>query len=133
MGGIIGGGSNAKQQKAVGSLQFQTSQHGGVIPLVYGTTRVSPNLIDYDDFKATPSSRQGGGARGVAVVRGAVSNINTVPRLLWVCVKGRLLVSALYGGTRMSERSPLFRPRFISETMGRRRTHIGRRTIPPRL
>src|SRR5215469_9253614 len=91
MGGIIGGGSNAKQQKAVGSLQFQTSQHGGVIPLVYGTTRVSPNLIDYDDFKATPSSRQGGGARGVAVVRGAVSNINTVPRLLWVCVKGRFV------------------------------------------
>jgi len=50
MGGIIGGGSNAKQQKAVGSLQFQTSQHGGVIPLVYGTTRVSPNLIDLRRF-----------------------------------------------------------------------------------
>ena len=50
MGGIIGGGSNAKQQKAVGSFQFQTSQHGGVIPLVYGTTRVSPNLIDLRRF-----------------------------------------------------------------------------------
>ena len=62
--------SNAKQQKAVGSLQFQTSQHGGVIPLVYGTTRVSPNLIDYDDFKATAPSRKaaagkgGGGGKG---------------------------------------------------------------------
>ena len=64
MGGIIGGGSNAKQQKAIGSLQFQTSQHGGVIPLVYGTTRVSPNLIAYDDFKAMPASRQGGGKGG---------------------------------------------------------------------
>jgi hypothetical protein len=64
MGGIIGGGSNAKQQKAVGSLQFQTSQHGGVIPLVYGTTRVSPNLIGYGDFKATPASRQGGKGKG---------------------------------------------------------------------
>src|SRR5215468_6311274 len=64
MGGIIGGGLNAKQQKAVGSLQFQTSQHGGVIPLVYGTTRVSPNLIDYDDFKAVPSNRQGAGKGG---------------------------------------------------------------------
>ena len=63
MGGIIGGGSNAKQQKAVGSLQFQTAQQGGVIPLAYGTTRVSPNLISYDDFKATPSSQQGGGNR----------------------------------------------------------------------
>lgn len=64
MGGIVGGGSNAKQQKAVGSLQFQTSQRGGVIPLVYGTTRVSPNLIEYDDFKATPASRQGGKGKG---------------------------------------------------------------------
>ena len=64
MGGILSGASNAKQQKAVGSLQFQTSQQGGVIPLVYGTTRVSPNLIDYDDFKATPSARQGGAGKG---------------------------------------------------------------------
>src|SRR5262249_10358211 len=69
MGGILSGASNAKQQKAVGSLQFQTSQQGGVIPLVYGTIRVSPNLIDYDDFKAVASNRQstskgGGGGKG---------------------------------------------------------------------
>ena len=64
MGGILSGASNAKQQKAVGALQFQTSQQGGVIPLVYGTPRVSPNLIDYDDFMATPSARQGGAGKG---------------------------------------------------------------------
>ena len=69
MGGILSGASNAKQQKAVGALQFQTSQHGGVIPLVYGTTRVTPNLIDYDDFKATPAhqgsaGKGGGGGKG---------------------------------------------------------------------
>src|SRR5215813_2526564 len=64
MGGIIGSGSNAKQSKAVGSLQFQTSQQGGVIPLVYGTTRLSGNLLDYDDFTATPSSKSGGKGKG---------------------------------------------------------------------
>jgi hypothetical protein len=64
MGGILGGGSNAKQPKAVGSLQFQTSQQGGVIPLVYGTTRLSGNLLDYDDFTATPSSKTGGKGKG---------------------------------------------------------------------
>jgi hypothetical protein len=68
MTGIIGGGSNAKQKTAIGSLQFQTSQKGGVIPLVYGTTRLSPNLIDYDDFTATPASsgvkgKGGGGGK----------------------------------------------------------------------
>jgi hypothetical protein len=96
MGGFIGGGSNAKQQKAVGALQFQTSQHGGAIPLVYGTTRVSPNLIDYDDFKATPASRQGrvgkggGGGKGggqqykysasiiMGVCQGPIAGIGTV-------------------------------------------------------
>jgi hypothetical protein len=68
MTGIIGGGSNAKQKTAIGSLQFQTSQKGGVIPLVYGTTRTAPNLIDYDDFTATPASsgikgKGGGGGK----------------------------------------------------------------------
>jgi hypothetical protein len=68
MTGILGGGSNAKQKTAIGSLQFQTSQQGGVIPLVYGTTRVAPNLIDYDDFTATPASsgvkgKGGGGGK----------------------------------------------------------------------
>src|SRR5258708_11116624 len=64
MGGILGGGSNAKQAKAVGSLQFQTSQQGGAIPLVYGTTRITGNLLDYDDFKATPASKTGGKGKG---------------------------------------------------------------------
>jgi hypothetical protein len=64
MGGILGGGSNAKQHRAVGSLQFQTSQAGGVIPLIYGTTKVSPNLLDYDDFTATPSAQSGGKGKG---------------------------------------------------------------------
>jgi hypothetical protein len=83
MGGIVGGGANAKQQKAVGSLQFQTSQHGGVIPLVYGTTRVSPNLIEYDDFKAIPSSRQGGRAKAEVVAKAAGSNTITAFPLSW--------------------------------------------------
>jgi Putative phage tail protein len=64
MGGILGHGSNAKQQRAVGSLQFQTSQAGGVILLIYGTTKVSPNLLDYDDFTATPSKQAGGKGKG---------------------------------------------------------------------
>src|SRR6201987_1967668 len=64
MGGILGGGSNAKQAKAVGSLQFQTSQQGGVIPLVYGTARMRGTLLDYADFTATPWSRTGGKGKG---------------------------------------------------------------------
>src|SRR5215471_3291718 len=61
MTGILGSGSNAKQATTVGSLQFQTSQVGGVIPLVYGTMRVAVNLVDYQDFKASPVKGKGGG------------------------------------------------------------------------
>jgi len=116
MGGILSGVSNAKQQKAIGSLQFQTSQRGGAIPLLYGTTRVSPNLIEYDDFKATPSSRQagigkgGGGGKGggqqykysasviMGVCQGTVDGIGTV---WWDKNVGTLssLAAALYLGT----------------------------------
>jgi hypothetical protein len=62
-GGLFG--SNAKQPTAIGSLQFQTAQQGAPVPLVWGTTRVAPNLIEYDDFTASKSGGgkgKGGGA-----------------------------------------------------------------------
>jgi len=66
MGGILGfGGTNAKQSRAAGSLKFQSSQKASVIPLVYGTNRLTPNLLDYDDFMATPTKGASGkGGKG---------------------------------------------------------------------
>ena len=50
-------------------MKIQTSAYGKVVPLVYGTTRIAPNLIWYGDFVATPhnsgSSGGGGGKGGV--------------------------------------------------------------------
>jgi hypothetical protein len=86
MGGTLSRGSNAKQQKAIGSLQFQTSQQGGVIPLIYGTTKVSPNLIEYDDFKATPASRQGSKGKGGGGGKGGGQQYNyTASVIMGVC------------------------------------------------
>src|SRR5487761_668469 len=62
--------TQAKQHPAVSGLQIQTSAYGKVIPLVYGTTRLAPNLIWYGDFQAIahqsspPSSGKGGVAGG---------------------------------------------------------------------
>jgi Putative phage tail protein len=61
MTGILGQGTNARQSTAAGSLQFQTSQAGGTIPLVYGATRVACNLLDYQGFTAKKVSGKGGG------------------------------------------------------------------------
>src|SRR5215469_9708717 len=135
MGGIIGGGLNAKQQKAVGSLQFQTSQHGGVIPLVYGTTRVSPNLIDYDDFKATPASGQGGVGKGggggksggqqykysasviMGVCQGPIAGIGTV---WWDKNIGALssLPAAIYPGSDGQAPDPCWQTNHTAKALG---------------
>src|ERR1700761_4820310 len=60
--------AQAQQQPALSGLQVQTSAYGKVIPIVYGTTRIAPNLIWYGDFVATPhtsNSSSGGGKGGV--------------------------------------------------------------------
>ncbi|MCE9561881.1 MAG: phage tail protein [Planctomycetes bacterium] len=66
VGAIFGGGkSQANQQPAASGLQFQTSAYGKAIPIVYGTTRIAPNLIDYTDFLAVAQqSSSGAGGKG---------------------------------------------------------------------
>ena len=68
MASIFGSSSKpqAQQQPALSGLAIQTSAYGKVIPLVYGTTRLAPNLIWYGDFVATPhnSGSSGGGGKG---------------------------------------------------------------------
>ena len=85
MTGILRGGSNAKQKTAIGSLQFQTSQKGAVIPLVYGTTRVAPNLIDYDDFTARSASSGVTGKGGGAGKSGSQEHSYSASVILGVC------------------------------------------------
>jgi hypothetical protein len=84
--GVLGQGSNATQATAVGSLQFQTSQIGGVIPLVYGTTRVAVNLIDYQDFTATPVTGKGQSkGKGAADAKGQGQYTYSASLILGIC------------------------------------------------
>ena len=60
--------SQASQQAAVSGLQLQSSAYGKALALVYGTTRIAPNLIWYGDFVGTPKNAQpSGGGKGGAV------------------------------------------------------------------
>jgi len=52
-------GSQASQPTELKSVKVQTSTYGAVIPLVYGTNRISGNLIWYGDFKAAGQSAGG--------------------------------------------------------------------------
>ena len=66
LSGLFGGGKSAStQQTAAVGLQVQTSVQGKPLALVYGMTRVAPNLIWYGDFTATQQSSSVGGKGGL--------------------------------------------------------------------
>src|SRR5579872_1712867 len=85
--------TQAKQHPAVSGLQIQTSAYGKVIPIVYGTTRLAPNLIWYGDFQAIahqsspPSSGKGGvaGGSGGKGGGGATTYTYTAAVMLGLC------------------------------------------------
>lgn len=93
------GGSTtiSSESPRIGALRYQQSSYGTVVPIVYGRTRVSGNLIWYGDFVAiattttTESGGKGGGgvkqtnttytyeaAVAMAVCEGAVSSIPSI-------------------------------------------------------
>lgn len=60
------GGSNSPQSsqpEAIKAIRIQSSSNGVVRPLVYGTNRVTVNLIYYNDFIAEPVSQSVSGGK----------------------------------------------------------------------
>lgn len=64
MGFLGAGKTQAKQTPAAGGMQVQTSAYGKVIPVVFGTMKIAPNILWYGDFVATAQSSSGGGGKG---------------------------------------------------------------------
>ncbi|WP_338847893.1 phage tail protein [Massilia sp. W12] len=55
MSGLFGGGQNVSNSAPIiGNIRLQTSALGRAIPWVFGTRRVAPNLIQWEDFKSHP-------------------------------------------------------------------------------
>lgn len=52
MAGLWGGGTIVNREDKVGNIQINTAEYGSVVPEVLGTTRISGNVIYYDDFQA---------------------------------------------------------------------------------
>jgi len=99
MGGLFGGGkTTSTTDQMLANIQLQTSSYGGCLPIIYGTTRVASNLIDYDDFTSIPhttSQQVGKGGGGstqtsttytytagviMALCEGPIAGINQVWR-----------------------------------------------------
>ena len=68
MGFLFRGKSTTSRADMIADFQINTASYGEVIPEILGTTRVSGNIIDYDDFtahehKSTTKAGKGGGAK----------------------------------------------------------------------
>lgn len=68
-------------------IQVQTSALSGPIALVWGKTRIGPNLIDSEDFVATPA-KQGKGGKGLGGAKGAQTYNYSAAVILGLCEGG---------------------------------------------
>jgi len=65
MSGLFGAQKSFSHvEPAAAGLRVQTSAYGGVIPIVFGRTRIAGNLIWYGDFVATAHTDGAGGGKG---------------------------------------------------------------------
>lgn len=55
--------NQAQQPEMLRAVRVQSSTYGGVRPLVWGTTRITGNLIWYGDFVAIPQISSGAGGK----------------------------------------------------------------------
>lgn len=51
---LLGTAPRTIRNTRLAGLQYSVSTYGQPVPIVYGTTRIPGNLIDYDDFTAIP-------------------------------------------------------------------------------
>jgi len=68
--------SGAAPVTQLASLQVSSSTFGNCIPVVYGTTRIAWNLIDYDDFYSQANYTDTGGGKGLDGGHSQVSSYN---------------------------------------------------------
>lgn len=68
MGFLFRGKSTTSRADMIADFQINTASYGEVVPEILGTTRVSGNIIDYEDFtahehKSTTRTGKGGGSK----------------------------------------------------------------------
>src|SRR5258706_8297353 len=59
-----GGGRQTNPTPPATQLRVQTAVQGTPIPIGWGANRIAPNLIYYNDFKATEVQQSSGGGKG---------------------------------------------------------------------
>src|ERR1700675_3425390 len=68
------GGSQPASTPDYTGLQIQTAVSALPIPIVWGTSKLAPNVIWYANFKGNPAGSSGGGGKGLFGNGGSSSN-----------------------------------------------------------
>jgi hypothetical protein len=94
----MGGSSKpvAIHQAKIAEIQIQTSNYGGVVPIVYGSNRVSGNLIWYRDFTATQHNETQQGGKGGGGTRITQTNYTYTAAIMLAIAEGPIDVDALW-------------------------------------
>lgn len=86
MSGLFGAkSSNASQSQQAAGIRVQTSVYGTPLKLVYGTNRISGNLIWYGNFQAHAQSSSGGGKGGGGGGKGSSSYTYSAAVAIGLC------------------------------------------------
>ena len=84
--GLFGGGSTmTREEPRINSLRIQQSTYGVVVPIVIGTTRITGNVIDYDDFTATPHTTTQTSGKGGSVTQSETTYTYTAAMIIALC------------------------------------------------
>src|SRR5215469_11926623 len=92
---MFGGGTNATAVIRYTQMQVQTSAQGVPVSIVWGTARVSPNLIWYGDFKSQPAGHGKGGKGGA---KGGTAYTYTTAVAMGLCEGPLTDMHALFAG-----------------------------------
>mgnify|MGYP001610072189 CR=1 FL=1 len=105
MGGLFGGGQTiSTEEPRIGALLIQTSAYGLPIPIVYGTTRISGNLIWYGDFTAVAhtETQSSGGKGGGGATTSNTTYTYTTALQLGLCEGPGVSLGALWASKEQS-------------------------------
>jgi hypothetical protein len=110
MSGLFSSKTISNSENRLGALNVQQSSQGVPVALVFGTTRIAPNLIGYYDFTAIPHTEsQEAGKGGGTTVRNTTYTY-TVSPMFALCegpVQNASFVGTIWSGKELTDTAKL--------------------------
>lgn len=88
MGGLFGSNTYSETRaERINEFQLNQSSYGEFVPVIFGTTRLSPNVIDWADFQSHEHREEqtSGGKGGSKQTNVSITYTYTVKAVLAIC------------------------------------------------